>query len=124
MSTIEEFRSKLDGDTLAMIDRLRAIVAASDSQLAEHVKWNAPSFTLGGVDLITLGLEREGGVRLVLHRGAKAEDTRGFSFDDPEKLATWPAPDRGVMAWRSLAQIDRVADPLTSLCRRWIARAG
>ncbi len=61
---IEGFRSVLDGETLAMIDRLREIVAASHPSLNEQIKWNAPSFAVGGDDRITLGVERKGGVRL------------------------------------------------------------
>jgi hypothetical protein len=121
---IEGFRSALDGETLAMIDRLREIVASSHPSLIEQIKWNAPSFAVGGDDRITLGVERKGGVRLVLHRGAKLRPAEGFSFDDTAQLAKWPAADRGVMIWKDVASIDRVASQLKLICRRWIEQVG
>jgi hypothetical protein len=121
---IEVFRSALDSDTLAMIDRLRAIVAASHPSLTEQIKWNAPSFAIGGDDRITLGVERKGGVRVVLHRGAKPQPAAGFCFDDTAHLAKWPAADRGVMTWKDVAAIDRVEFQLKLICRRWIEQVG
>jgi hypothetical protein len=117
---IDLFRSKLDADTLGMIDRLRAIVTAANPDLVERIKWNAPSFAIGDDDRITLGVERKGGVRLVLHRGSKPRQDHGFSFADVDGLADWPSRDRGVIVWRDIAAIDQMAPALTWLCRRWI----
>ena len=117
---IDAFRQTLDHDTLAMIDALRGIVAGSHASLTERIKWNAPSFAVGDDDRITLGIERKGGVRIVLHRGAKPKDAAGFHFDDKAKLAKWPAPDRGVILFKDGAAIDAGRDALTDLCRRWI----
>ena len=119
---IAAFRSALDPETRAMIDALRAIVAGAVPQLTERIKWNAPSFAFGDDDRITLGIERKGGVRLVLHRGARPKDTADFSFEDPACLAKWPAPDRGVILFANLAAIDAASDALSDLCRRWIDR--
>ena len=124
MRTIQEFRNQLDGATLQMIDRLREIVAASHPSLVERFKWNAPSFAVGDEDRITLGVERKGGVRLVLHRGARPRDSSDFSFDDTDGLAEWPAGDRGVIVWRDLAAIEQVQEPLALLCRRWVEQVG
>jgi hypothetical protein len=120
VSTVEDFRATLDPATLATADRLRAIIAAAGPQLIERIKWNAPSFALGDDDRITLGLERKGGVRVVLHRGAKVKDTAGFAFDDPAKLARWLAPDRGVVIFADSAAVEAAADLLSDLCRRWL----
>ncbi|RZJ94850.1 MAG: DUF1801 domain-containing protein, partial [Brevundimonas sp.] len=67
--------------------RLRDVALGAAPDVTEHIKWNAPSFCVEGDDRITLGLERSGAVRVVLHRGAKAKDAAGFVFDDPMKLA-------------------------------------
>lgn len=122
MSPIEAFRAGLDSETLATIDRLRTIVAAAHPDLVERLKWNAPSFALGDDDLITLGLERRGGVRLVLHRGAKPKNPAGFAFDDPAGLARWPAADRGVALFQGLAEVEAASEALHDLCVRWIDR--
>ena len=120
MESIDDFRSRLNGDTLEMIDRLREIVATSHPLLVERIKWSAPSFAIGDEDRITLGIERKGGVRLVLHRGSKPKDARNFRFEDVDGLAKWPACDRGVIVWSDVAAIDRMKGELSRLCRRWI----
>lgn len=121
MSPVDAFRAGLTPDLLATVDALRAIVAAAHPDLAERIKWNAPSFAIGDDDRLTLGLERKGGVRLVLHRGVKAKDAAGFVFGDPDGLATWPAVDRGIARFSDAADVAAKRDALLDLCARWIA---
>ena len=122
MSPIDTCRATLDPDILAMVDALRGIAAAAGPDLTERIKWNAPSFAVGDEDRITLGLERKGGVRVVLHRGAKAKDSAGFDFPDPDRLATWPASDRGVLTFATLAEIEDKRAALGDLFARWLER--
>ncbi len=123
MATVEAFLQDLPPDTRALVDALRNAIAGPD--LVERLKWNAPSFAVapGGDDddRITLGLERKGGVRVVLHRGAKAKDTSGFKFEDASGLAKWPAPDRGVMVFKDVAAVEARRVEFTDLCARWLA---
>lgn len=118
---LEEFRLGLDVKTLQTVDVIRSIVAASHAYLTEGIKWHAPSFALRGEDRITLGLERKGGVRVVVHRGAKPKKLGDFSFEDPDSLARWPAPDRGVIIFQDKADVEQRADALRRLCSRWLA---
>lgn len=120
MNEIEAYLAELDPETREMIDRLRTIVASSHPALVERIKWNAPSFAVKDDDRITLGVERKGGVRVVLHRGAKPLPTESFLFEDVDRLAKWPAPDRGVVTFRKSGQIASSNEMLASLCRRWI----
>ena len=120
MPSVDAFRRGLDSDTLAIVDALRAVIAGSNAKLEEGIKWNAPSFALGGEDRITLGLERKGGVRAVFHRGAKAKDAAKFSFDDIAGLAQWPARDRGVAIFKTLAEVEAKRKALRDLCKRWL----
>jgi hypothetical protein len=103
-----------------MVDLLRSLIIGTHSGLVERLKWNAPSFALAGDDRITLGVERKGGVRVVLHRGAKQRDLAGFHFSDPAGLAKWPAMDRGAIVFKCLAQIESRRDELSELCSRWL----
>lgn len=119
-ATIVSFRSTLDAQTLAIVDALRALISATNKDLQEEFKWNAPSFRLGKEHRVTLGLERKGGVRVVLHRGAFKKDTIDFSFDDPDKLAVWPSKDRGVLIMESMSDVDEKRDQLTVLISRWL----
>lgn len=119
--TVDTFRGGLDAETLATVDALRAIVSGAHDGLVETIKWNAPSFALGDEDRITFGLERKVGVRVVLHRGAKVKDARGFAFADPTGLAKWPAADRGVMVFRDAAAVEEKRDAVRDICVRWLA---
>ncbi|WP_338721906.1 DUF1801 domain-containing protein [Devosia sp. XK-2] len=119
--TLDEFRQGLDPGLLAAVDTLREIILAADGNLTESIKWNAPSFAKDGADRITLGLERRGGVRLVLHRGAKVQNAEGFTFADPEGLARWSAPDRGIAVFADKAAVEHQRQALLDLCRRWLA---
>lgn len=117
---VESFREGLDIQMLDIVDAIRVIIAASHSGLTERVKWNAPSFAIGGDDRITLGLECTGGVRVVVHRGAKPKALGDFKFDDRDSLARWPAPDRGVVVFQSKAEVEQRAEALRDLCSRWL----
>ncbi len=117
---MEEFRAGLAPDRLAAVDALRAIAATAGPELVETIKWNGPNYALDGEDRITLGLDRKGGVRAVLHRGAKTKETAGFSFDDPDGLASWPAPDRGVVTLAGTTEIAAQHDKLRDLFSRWL----
>lgn len=120
MATVQDFLGALDAETRPIVERLRAIVISAAPSLAERIKWNAPSFAFGDDDLITLGLERRGGVRLVLHRGAKPKDLSDFRFEDPAGLARWVAPDRGVMVFQTPDDVDARSEALRDLCGRWV----
>ncbi len=119
--SVDEYRAALDAPTRDALDALRRIVIEAAPDLSEEIKWNAPSFSHEGRDRVTLGIEPRGGYRVVLHRGAKTEDTVGFRFDDPDRIATWPAPDRGVIRLRDAAEIEDRAASLTPLITRWVA---
>lgn len=118
---VEDYRAGLDASVRDALDALRRIVAEAAPDLTEEIKWNAPSFAHRGRDRVTLGVEARGGYRIVLHRGAKTQDAATLRFDDPDRLAAWPAPDRGVVRLRDAAEIESRAPFLIALIARWIA---
>ncbi len=118
--SVEDYRATLEPSVRADVDALRAIVRGAHPGLTEDIKWNAPSFAHEGQDRVTLGLNPRGGYRIVLHRGAKPQDADGFHFADVDKLAQWPAPDRGVVTLKDQAQIDAMGEAISRLIARWI----
>ncbi|WP_077147447.1 DUF1801 domain-containing protein [Sphingopyxis sp. KK2] len=120
IASVEAFRAALTGDQLAVVDRLRALAAASADGVTEHIKWNAPSFCIGGDDRITLGLSPKGVPRVVLHRGVKAKDAADFAFDDPAGLVQWQAADRGVMSFASVAELTDRDYAVGDIFARWM----
>ena len=120
-AAVETYRAGLDPATLKAVDALRDIAAGAHPELVESIKWNAPNFALGGEDRITLGVAPKGGVRVVLHRGAKVPDADQFSFDDKAGLAKWPSPGRGVIQFSNAQEIEERREPLADLFGRWLA---
>lgn len=55
---------------------------------------------------------------LILHRGAKPQDTTGFTFDDPAGLIAWAAPDRGVVVLKGPDDLDA---GLADVIECWLA---
>lgn len=117
---VDAYFDALAPEPRATMDRLRALVRAARPDVTEQIKWNAPSFALDGEDRITFGLTPKGNVRVVVHRGAKAKETAGFSFADPDRLATWPAVDRGVLSFRDGDAVTGNASAITDFFRRWL----
>ena len=117
--TVEAWLAAQADEVRGGIECLRRIVLAVEAPWEESIKWNAPSFAINGEDRVTLGVERKGGWRVVLHRGAAARDD-DFRFDDLEGLARWPTSDRGVVTLRSFAEVETVSPALTDLVSRWV----
>ncbi len=118
--TVDDFRRSLEPEALATVDALRGLVRKAQPEAEEHIKWNAPSFVFRGEDRITLGLDKTGHVRVVLHRGAKAKSVAGFTFAAPTDLVKWPAADRGVMMFSNAGEVSLRADEIGDLFGRWL----
>lgn len=118
MREIDNFLDSLSADERDIANRLLAIVRAAAPDVIEAFKWNAPSFIHGSDHKLTLGLNKDGGIRLVAHRGAKPRDLGRFTFLDSDGLAEWPSEDRGVLNFRSLAEVDGVSGELQAFVAR------
>jgi hypothetical protein len=107
----------------AELDALRGVVQRAAPQLVEGIKWNAPSWGWpgGADDCMTANLGNKAVVRLVLHRGAQkgaSADAAPFvDFDAP--WLQWPAPDRAVATFASMAELDAARPALTQLIKAW-----
>lgn len=117
---VDQYLDSLDSGLRGVVDAVRDLIRRSYPGLREQIKWNAPSFSHNGEDRITLGIERRGGIRVVLHRGAKTKVSSGFDFADPDGLARWPAADRGVILIPDEDAAERQREALCALFRRWI----
>lgn len=86
-------------------------------------KWNAPSFSVNGQDLITLNYSRKNIVRIVFHRGAKATDTRTGTrlINDASGLLTWATDQRAYVSFPDAASVAQNAERLAGICQAWVA---
>ncbi|MCQ6958623.1 DUF1801 domain-containing protein [Mucilaginibacter aquariorum] len=91
---------KLDPAIRDVVETLRQIILNTDGEIAEHIKWNNPSFYYTGEiapfdpkeykrDIIVMNLHKNR-VMLVFPSGAKVDDTTGFlegDYKDGRRLA-------------------------------------
>jgi hypothetical protein len=113
----------LDHPLKGVVEAVRAALAGSHPNIGEQIKWNAPSFTWQGEDKVTFNIRPEAPLLLIFHRGAKAKDNAGFTFEDGTGLMAWKAPDRAVVTIASEADWDAHGAAITGLIRRWMAVA-
>lgn len=103
-----------------IVEVLRGAILAADPGIAENVKWNSPNFVFEGTDRVTLRLNPKGGVQVILHRGAKKDDSP-FAIDDPTGLLEWRGHDRAILGVVDESEALRLAPGLTELVVRWLA---
>lgn len=116
---VDAFMKALEHPHKADVERIRALILGLDGNIQERIKWNAPSFGPGQEDRVTFRLAPKDKLQLIFHRGAKVQDSTGFTFEDPSGLLQWAAPDRAVL---ELGGAKAVAPQvLGELVRRWMA---
>jgi hypothetical protein len=119
--SVEQFLDDLTHPRKAEIEELRAAILGARTDVTEQVKWNAPSFCIGGDDRITFRLQPGDRVELVFHRGAKTRtDTDSFTFADPSGLIEWSTADRGIMVFRDHDEVRARTPVLVELVNRWM----
>ena len=72
--------------------RLRAVLQGIQSPvLQESLKWNAPSYAVGGVHVVTFNFGAPKSVRLIFHCDTKRKETKGAppAMVDETGLLAW-----------------------------------
>jgi hypothetical protein len=114
--------STLDHPLKAEIEAVRRLVLSADPRLREQIKWNAPSFALAD-DLVTFNLRSQEALQIIMHTGAKKRATPlTMNVADPAGLLRWLAPDRGIITFSSLEDIESKSAALIDLVRQWVAQ--
>lgn len=117
----ETFLARLDHPFKREILALRRIILDADPRISEGVKWNAPSFRTSEW-FATVHLREPGGVRVILHFGAKKRDApaRGAAIADPESLLEWLGHDRASVTFRGLDDVGARGAAFAAVVRQWI----
>ena len=126
-ATVESFLAACKHPLLAELVALRTLVQQSAPKLVESIKWNAPSYHMaGGEDCITFNLSAKDRVRLVLHCGSKQKSTRGNGplVEVDHSWLEWPADDRAVATFTSMAELEAAKPALVKLVRAWLLAVG
>ncbi|MGV3640104.1 MAG: DUF1801 domain-containing protein [Adhaeribacter sp.] len=119
---VQAFLAELEHPLKQEILEVRQLVLAANPQLTEHIKWNAPSFCLQGEDRITFNLAAKGFFRLVFHGGAKPSVQVGEArlFEDTSGLLEWLAPDRAMVRFSSLEDVQAKQAALQQVVNTWL----
>lgn len=121
-TTAAAFMDQLDHPLKDVAAELRDIVRHAHPELTEGVKWNAPSYSIGGDDRITFNLSANDKVRIIFHRGAKMKDARtGHGIiDDPAGLLEWASDDRAIATFRTQEEAASAKRALVAVIKEWI----
>lgn len=120
--TIDAYLTDVPEPARAALAELCRIIESSDERVRAEIKWNAPSFAIDE-HFATTGLLKAGGVRLVLHTGAKRRGPkRVLVIDDPEKLLDWKDTDRALIALADVDDVRRNEEALRVILGEWIAQ--
>lgn len=121
--TVDEFIESSTHQLKKEMIALRKIIAKSNPELTQQIKWNAPSFCFNGEDRITFNLSKSDAVLLIFHRGAKARKLTAKApiLKTNHELLEWPAPDRGVMKFKSMEDVTAAKTKLDAIVKDWIA---
>ena len=98
---VNEYMKKLSHPLADGVEALRQIILATNSEIGEEIKWNAPAFFYtGGMKpfnpkefkrhLVVFNLFKKDCIRLVFWGGARVNDTSGFlegDYEDGRRLA-------------------------------------
>ena len=122
-TTVTQFLDDLAYDKRIQVQTLRDIILKADPTLAEHIKWNSPSYVLDGEDRITFNLQnKQGIVKLVLHMGAtRPEDKKGTPImQDESGLIEWNSDIRGVISFTDIFEIESRKEIIAKIIHDWL----
>jgi hypothetical protein len=97
------------------------VILAADPRIGEGIKWNAPSFHLGGRHFATMQLRRADRMLLVLHLGAGKRALPKDAIADPHRQLAWLGADRATWSFADLTDVEARAAGLQDLLRQWMA---
>jgi hypothetical protein len=113
----------LPPDIAGTVEYIRQIILSADPEIAEHIKWNNPSFYYTGEmkafnpkeykrDLIVMNLHR-GKIMLVLPTGASINDTTGL-------LEGEYTDGRRLISFKDIDDVKSKEEDLKWIIREWL----
>jgi hypothetical protein len=101
---------------------LRTYILSFSDKLEENVKWNAPNYSLNGIDCLTLKILPPKNIQLIFHRGAKKqEQPANHLIEDPSGLLSWKENDRAIATFKNYEDIEKNKGILSLLVTDWIS---
>lgn len=103
------------------IEALRLLILSADDRLAESIKWNAPNYSVGGEDRITMRIQPPRQLQVIFHRGAKKLDQPSTRIiEDSARLLVWKENDRAVATFKTLTDMEKSRGDFMKIIQDWI----
>jgi hypothetical protein len=103
------------------IEALRLLILSADDRLVESIKWNAPNYSVGGEDRITMRIQPPRQLQVIFHRGAKKLDQPSTRIiEDNAGLLVWKENDRAVATFKTLADMEKSRRDFIKIIQDWI----
>jgi hypothetical protein len=134
MTAVDEYLSALEHPRAAEVRNLVNLISTEFPEFNSEVKWNAPSFAIDGLNIVTLRLFPAPHLQIILHVGSKkAPAGLDLRFDVTGVEHTWLDPCRCQLIVASAANTtsgnsnstaNSVFTPVISAIRQWIIATG
>ncbi len=120
--TLDQFFNNLQEPRKAEVEVLRKIILGAESELKEHLKWNAPSYTFHHDDRITFNLFNPSFTQLVFHAGAITKEDKKSPpvFKDETGLLEWKSNIRATVTFNSIEQVNEHKEDLIRIIKKWL----
>jgi len=121
---VDAYMQKLKHPLKDVVEALRRIILATDDEIGEEIKWNAPTFFYAGEMkpsdpkkykryLIVFNLYQKDCIRLVFPSGAKIKDASGLLQGDY-------ADGRRLAFFHNMEEVKSQTKPLQHAIRKWL----
>nr|WP_294928065.1 DUF1801 domain-containing protein [uncultured Flavobacterium sp.] len=122
---VTEFLNELNHPFRNEIEELRDCILASDKNLIENIKWNAPNYSFENEDRITMRIQPiTTKVQLIFHRGAKKqEQPKDRLIANKSKMLLWKENDRAIITFKNKQEIENGKSELEKIINEWLSAA-
>ena len=124
-SEVTKFLNELNHPFRKEIEELRDFILASNKDLTENIKWNAPNYCFQDEDRITMRIQpMTTKVQLIFHRGAKKqEQPKDKLIANKSKILVWKEKDRAIITFKNSQEIEKGKHELEKIINEWIIAA-
>jgi hypothetical protein len=123
-AAVDGYMQQLDHPLKDVLEALRNIILSVDSEIGEHIKWNAPSFLyIGEMQpfdpkeykryIIVSNVYQKDCIRLVFPSGAKINDASGLLTGDY-------ADGRRLAFFHNMEEVEAKKDALRNAVKTWL----
>jgi Domain of unknown function (DU1801) len=106
------------------IELLRQYILSSNKNLSENIKWNGPNYSFDKEDRITMKIQPPKNIQLIFHRGAKVkEQPKDKLIKEDFGLLAWKGNDRAIATFKSILEIEKCKETLSTIINEWLNAA-